>query len=124
MLRKGVVLAPNQVDDHAWQIHVHERQLEEVDTLRSPSTLERLNNHIEAHRAMALAQQQSAEGQEAVQKERQGGGSPGPAPGNSNNPGGGAGIFATGGGNTPQDQISSGGATGANIQEVLRGGFQ
>ena len=124
MLKKGVELMPHETDDHEWHIFVHEQQLEDPATLRSPSTVERLENHVEAHRAMLNAMQQSAMGMQQVQQQRQQpqGGSPGPNPGSTNNPSGGAGMAAMGGGNTPQQ--ASGGATGQNIQELLRGGFQ
>jgi hypothetical protein len=121
MLKKGVELLPNEQDDHEWHIFTHEAQLQEKETLRSPSTVERLRNHIEAHRSMLLAQQQAMQGQQQVQQQRQQGGTPGPAPGMTNNPTGGAGMLATGGGNTPQ--MASGGATGENMQELMRGGF-
>jgi hypothetical protein len=123
MLKKGAELLPNEQDDHEWHIFVHEQQLELPETIRSPSTVERLTNHLEAHRGMLFAQQQAMQGMQQVQQRRQqgGGGSPGPAPGMTNNPSGGAGLAAMGGGSTPQ--AASGGATGQNIQELLRGGF-
>ncbi len=123
MLEKGMSLQPNEMDDHEWHIFVHEQQLTDPQTLQSPSTIERLQNHLEAHRAMLLGQQQAAEGMQQVQQQRQAqGGSPGPAPGTTNNPSGGAGVFAGGSPQTPE-QMGSGGATGQNIQELMRGGF-
>ena len=123
MLKKGLDLQPNEIDDHEWHIFTHEQQLQDPQTLQSPSTVERLQNHLEAHRAMLRAQQQSAQGMQQVQQQRQAtGGNPGPAPGTTNNPSGGAGLTAGGAGGTPQ-QMGSGGATGQNVQELMRGGF-
>jgi len=123
MLKKGLALQPNEQDDHEWHIFVHEEQLTDTKTLQSQSTLERLQNHLEAHRAMLFAQQQAAAGMQQVQQQRQApGGTPGPGQGNTNNPSGGAGVFAGGSPQTPE-QMASGGATGQNMQELLRGGF-
>ena len=123
MLKKGLALQPNEQDDHEWHIFVHEEQLTDTQTLQSQSTLERLQNHIEAHRAMLFAQQQAAAGMQQVQQQRQAqGGTPGPGQGNTNNPSGGAGVFAGGSPQTPE-QMASGGATGQNMQELMRGGY-
>jgi hypothetical protein len=123
MLKKGLALQPNEQDDHEWHIFVHEEQMTDTKTLQSQSTLERLQNHLEAHRAMLFAQQQAAAGMQQVQQQRQApGGTPGPGQGNTNNPSGGAGVFAGGSPQTPE-QMASGGATGQNMQELLRGGF-